>query len=720
MGEYWSIEREVGNVAILILDRKDREVNTLSAKVLRDLNDILDELAGDNTLEGIVFISGKKDFVVGADITEIAAMKTAEEATSGSRQMQAILNKISEFKVPTTAAIHGQALGGGLELALACTWRICSTDARTKLALPEIQLGLIPGAGGTQRLPRLIGIQAALDMILTGKRISAKKAEKLGLVDSAVPVQLLREQAIRFAQQKRPSTRKLPTLIASKITADLPKWATEGNPIGRKLIAKKAKEMVEEKTKGFYPASFKALDAVFEGYETSLSKGLEIEANLFGQLAVTRESNSLVHLFHATTGLKKHRYREAGKARFGSEKIKKTGIIGAGFMGAGIATVCAEKGIRVLYSDPNKESLGRALKHTHDYFAKKVERKALKAFEAAQKISQVSPGLSTTGFDQCDIVIEAVFEDLKLKQKILDQLEANTRENFIFATNTSAIPIHKIAELAKNPERVIGMHFFSPVEKMPLLEVVVSDKTADWVTARTVEMGQDLGKQVIVVKDGPGFYTTRALSFYLNEAATMLAEGISIHQIDKALMDFGFPVGPITLIDEVGIDVGMHVLETMQKSFPDRMTTPSGLQAVADSGRLGRKNNKGFYLYESGRKGRPDQAIYDLVGVTQLSSDAITPEEIVDRCVLQFVNETVLCLEEGILNSPSDGDVGAVFGLGFPPFWGGPFKYIDHIGASTVVERLNGLVDKYGSRFQPAKLLIDYANRNQRFFSAEA
>lgn len=720
MSEFWKIEREVGNVAILVLDRKDREVNTLSAKVLRELNDILDSLVGDSSLEGVVFTSGKKDFIVGADIQEISALKTAEEAAAGSRQMQAILNKIAEMRVPTVAAINGQALGGGLELALACTWRLCTNDQRTKLALPEIQLGLIPGAGGTQRLPRLIGIQSALDMILTGKRIAPKKAEKLGLVDAAVPPHLLREQAVRFAQKKRSNTRKLPDLIPSKIAADLPKWATEGNPIGRKLIAKKAREMVDEKTKGFYPASYKALDAVFDGYEMSLSKGLDLEANLFGQLAVTRESGSLIHLFHTTTALKKHKYRDAGRERFGNQKVEKAAVMGAGFMGAGIATVCAERGIRVFYSDPNTDSLGRALKHTHDYFAKKVQKKRLKPFEAAQKIAQISPGLSPVGFDRCDIVIEAVFEDLKLKQKLLNQIESTASDNFIFASNTSAIPITKIAEVAKHPDRVIGMHFFSPVEKMPLLEIVISEKTADWVTARTIELGQEMGKQVIVVKDGPGFYTTRALSFYLNEGASILAEGVSIEQIDKSLVDFGFPVGPITLIDEVGIDVGMHVLETMQKAFPDRMAPPRGLQPVADSGRLGRKNNKGFYTYDNGKKGRADNSIYELIGVDRSRQPSISTDEIVDRCVLQFVNETVRCLEDGILTSPGDGDVGAVFGLGFPPFWGGPFKYVDHVGARTVTERLKALADKYGSRFQPADLLIEHAKTNKRFFPEEA
>lgn len=719
MGQFWNIEREVGNIAVVVLDRKDKDVNTMSEAVLRELDTVIASFEGDAALEGVVFISGKKDFIVGADIGDIASMKTVEEASQGARQMQAIYQKIHDLKVPTVAAIQGQALGGGLELALACTWRLATSDARTKLGLPEIQLGLIPGAGGTQRLPRLIGIQGALDMILTGKKIAGKRAEKMGLVDACVPKESLREQAILFAHMKKPHSRSMPDFKPGKLAADLPKWATEGNPFGRKLIHKKAKEMVDDKTKGFYPASYKALDAVFDGFDMSLAKGLELEATMFGELALTRESQSLVHLFHATTSLKKHKYKDATRERFGTAKVDTVGVIGSGFMGAGIATVAVERGIKVRLSDPNKEAVGRAMKHTRDYFQKKLDRRRIKPFELAQKMAHLSPGLSPIGFKQCDVIVEAVFEDIRLKQKLLKQCEENAGDDFIFASNTSAIPITKIAETAKQPDRIIGMHFFSPVEKMPLLEVVVTDKTADWVTGRVIDFGQDLGKQVIVVKDGPGFYTTRALAFFLAEAAAILMEGTPIEAIDKALTDFGFPVGPITLIDEVGIDVGMHVLETIQIAFPDRLNAPKGLTPVADSGRLGRKNNKGFYLYEDGKKGRPDPAVYDLIGAAK-GGEKLHADEIVDRCMLLFVNESVRCLEDGILSNPYDGDVGAVFGLGFPPFWGGPFKYVDLVGAKSVVERLKKLSDKYGPRFKPAALLVKHADTQTRFFADEA
>lgn len=719
MGQFWRIEREIGNVAVVIFDRPDLEVNTLGEKPLRELNDLLDGFATDSALAGVVFASGKRDFIVGADINEISGMTSAEQAAHGARQMQTILQKIADLKVPTVAAIQGQCLGGGMELSLACTWRVASNDPKTKMGLPEIQLGLIPGAGGTQRLPRLVGIQSALDLILTGKRLTGKKAEKIGLVDLCVPEQQLRAQAIRMATLKRTGNRRISDISAGKLASDLPKWATEGNPIGRKLIQKKAREMVEEKTKGFYPASFKALEAVFDGFELSLAKGLELEANLFGQLAVTRESRSLVHLFHATNSLKKHRFKGAARERFGKKKVEQVGLIGAGFMGAGIATVLADRGTKVFYSDPNRESVGRALKHSRDYFKKKLEKRRLKSFEVSQKMAHLSPALDPRGFQFTDIVVEAVFEDVKLKQKLLMQVEAICGDDFIFASNTSALPIAEIAAAAKKPERVIGMHFFSPVEKMPLLEVVVTDKTADWVADRTIELGMDMGKQVIVVKDGPGFYTTRALSFYLNEASSLLLEGVPIEQIDQAMTDFGFPVGPITLIDEVGIDVGMHVLDTIQKAFPERMLPAEGLQPVADSGRLGRKNNKGFYLYEGGKKGRPDPQVYELLGI-QKGGDKVSSDEIVDRCLLLFVNESVRCLEDGILNSAYDGDVGAVFGLGFPPFWGGPFKYVDLVGTKSVVERLKKLADKHGKRFEPANMLVRNAESGKKFFSDEA
>ncbi len=707
MSQFFTTEMTTDKVKVLTFNRSDMDTNVLSAKVLQELNDLIDTFAADKDVAGLVIISGKKDqFIAGADITEIESFKTAEQAEQGSRLMQAIYTKVANLKFPTVAAIHGACLGGGLELSLACTWRVVTNAEVTSLALPEIQLGLLPGAGGTQRLPRLVGIQAGLDMILTGKRIRGDKAVKMGLADAAVHPSFLKKIAVEFATKKRTDAKKH-TLTES---------ALEGNPLGRMVMRKKAKELVEKNTKGFYPAAYKALDAVFKSAETSIDKGLAIEAKYFGELAMTRESNSLIHLFHATTKLKKHPYKDAGKARFGESKSKLVGVIGAGFMGAGIATVALEKNLRVLLSDPNQEAVGRALKHVDEYFGKQVKRKRIKSFQATQKLAHVSPGLSPQGFGKCDIVIEAVFEDLGLKQKLLAETEKSASKDWIFASNTSAIPISEIASKSAHQDRVLGMHFFSPVEKMPLLEIIVTDKTAPWATARAVELGQTMGKQVIIVKDGPGFYTTRALAFFLNEAALMLAEGARIDKVDKALTDFGFPVGPVTLIDEVGIDVGSHVLETMEKSFKDRITVPEGMKVILDSGRLGRKNQKGFYLYAEGKKGEPDPAIYQMLAKYKVSPKGIPSDEIVDRCLLIFVNESIRCLEEGILKDAYDGDVGAVFGLGFPPFWGGPFRYVDHIGAGAILKRLTALEETYGKRFAPAPLLKSMAASNKLFF----
>jgi len=704
--------------AVVTFVKQDGDVNVLSEDVIREFDMVLDTLKSDSSVKGVVFMSGRDDhFIYGADIKTIQSLKTVEDVRNGCEALQAIFQKIPDLSVPTVAAINGACLGGGLELALACTWRI-ATDAReTKLALPEIQLGLIPGAGGTQRLPRLIGIQSSLDMILTGKRLDGRRALKSGLVDACVPKHLLRSEALKFAAKRR-ETGGLSSLAKGKLPhIDFAKLALEENPVGRRIMSKQAKDMITKKTKGFYPASYKALEAVFDGYERSLAKGLKLEAQLFAECAMTSESKSLIHLFHVTSALKKHPSKAAAEKKFGPRPVETVGVVGAGFMGAGIALVCAEKGIRARFSDPSRESNAKALQAAAKYFQKKVERRRMKPFEMASKLTHISPGLSPQGFDQADVVIEAVFEDMNLKRRILAQIESSMRDDAVFASNTSALPISEIAAESKRKDRILGMHFFSPVEKMPLLEIVTTPETADWATGRAVDLGQELGKQVIVVKDSPGFYTTRALAFFLAESAQLLMEGIEIEKIDKALTDFGFPVGPITLIDEVGIDVGIHVLETMEKSYPDRIKSPAGLTGVAASGRLGRKNNKGFYQYENGKKGDPDTSIYSLINPEK--THKLSPADIVDRPLMLFINESVRCLEEGVISCPGDGDVGAVFGLGFPPFWGGPFKYIDHIGAKNIRDRMLELGERFGKRFTPSDMLNEYAKTNRLFFPEE-
>ena len=706
------------NVAIVTFDATDK-MNMLAEVVLKELSALLDEIAADDKYQGLVFISGKAEqFIVGANINEIESIASAEQAREVCREFEGILRKFSTLKIPTVAAVHGPCLGGGLELILCCTYRLATDADITKFAAPEIKLGLIPGAGGTQRLPRLVGISAALDIILTGRNYPAKKAAKIGLVDAVVPASLLQDIACDYALQGKPNPSSSAAAKKNKnIKQLLPQIALEKNPLGRKIMARKAREAVTRETRSFYPAAYKALEAVFDGMETSLDKGLELEAQLFGQLISTRECKSLIHLFHATTALKKNNYSKDGKAKYGEANIKQVGVIGAGFMGTGLATLSADRSFNVLLSDPSTEAMGKLLKHANNYFAKKVQRRRLKKFQQTQKMAMITPGTSIAGFNSCQLVIEAVYEKLELKQQILQNFEEQLHDDMIFASNTSALSIAAIAAQAKRPERVLGMHFFSPVEKMPLLEIVVTSKTAPWAISRAVEFGQALGKQIIIVQDQPGFYTTRVLAFLMAEALRVLLEGCPIEVIDKALVGFGFPVGPITLIDEVGIDIGLHVLDTLTEH--KLMEAPPNLTTLPEQGYLGRKAGKGFFQYRDGRKLEADDSIYQVLNITKKqNNDVEMPHDlIVDRCLLLFVNEAVKCLDAKIIAAPYDGDVGAVFGLGFPPFWGGPFRYVDHVGCKAIVQNLHTLQDKYGSRFAPAEGLITRAERGEKFFT---
>ena len=705
------------HVAIVTFDAVDK-MNILAVRVLKELDALLAEVAADGNCQGLVFISGREDqFIVGANVNEIEALSTPEQARANCREFEGILRKFSQLKIPTVAAVHGSCLGGGLELILCCTYRIASDAAITKFAAPEIKLGLIPGAGGTQRLPRLVGISTALDIVLTGRSYPARKAAQVGLVDAVVPRALLEQIACDYALQTKPLASTASSKKNKNIKQLLPEIALEKNPLGRKLMARKAREAVTRETRSFYPAAYKALEAVFEGIELSLDQGLELEAQLFSQLIGTRECKSLIHLFHATTALKKNNYSKDGKAKYGEAKIARVGIIGAGFMGTGLATLSADRNFNVLISDPEAAAVGKLLQHANGYFAKKVQRRRLKTFQQTQKMAMITPGTTIAGFNSSQLVIEAVYEKLELKQQILQTCEEQLHDDIIFASNTSALSIAAIAAHAQNPERVLGMHFFSPVEKMPLLEIVLTQKTAPWAVSRAVEFGQALGKQIIIVQDQPGFYTTRVLAFLMAEALRILLEGCPIEEIDKALTDFGFPVGPITLIDEVGIDIGLQVLNTLSKH--QLMEAPPHLDALPVQGYLGRKAGKGFFQYRDGKKLAADTSIYKVLGIAkQQNTDTDMPHDlIVDRCLLLFVNEAVKCLDANIIATPRDGDVGAVFGLGFPPFWGGPFKYIDLVGCQAIVQNLHNLQTKYGERFAPAPALVAMAARGEKFFS---
>ena len=693
-------ERDSSGVLVLTLDVPGEKVNMLGRGMLEEFQSFLIEAESDRTIKAVVIRSGKPDnFIAGADIKEFLAIKSALEGETLSRTGQALLDRLEALPVPVVAAIHGSCLGGGLELALACRFRIATDDPKTVLGVPEVMLGLLPGAGGSQRIPRLIGLAHGLDLILTGRSLKATRALKVGLVDEVVPPPVLLEAARRAGLG----------LASGALVPRRP-----GIPLSerllRPLIFHKARQGVREKTGGHYPAPFEAIEVVRRGTATTLAEGLQIEAQAFGKLAVTDVSRALVSVFFATQEIKKDAgYPDGTKAR----DVKKLGVLGAGLMGAGIAGVSAEIGVPVRLKDATDEALGKGLRYVRDLLEERRKRGSLTRLELQKRLDCLSPTLDYTGFRRADLVIEAVFEDVDLKRKVLAETEAAVTDECVVASNTSSIPIQEIATGAKRPARVLGMHFFSPVHKMPLLEVVVTPQTQAEAVATAVVYGRRLGKHVIVVRDGPGFYTSRTLAPYMNEAARLVEEGARVEDVDRASIAFGFPVGPMALLDEVGIDVGAKVAKVMHHHFGDRLAPPASMVKVVADGRLGRKNGKGFYKYD-GKEKRVDETVYALLPGGGVRRDFVT-REIQDRLVFAFLNEAALCLEEGILRSPRDGDVGAIFGLGFPPFLGGPFRYLDHLGARFAVEMLEKLEGKHGSRFHPAQVLNDLARESWSF-----
>ena len=693
-------DKDERGVLVVTLDLPGEKVNTLGQQMIGEFDALLDEIAAADTVKAVVIRSGKPDnFIAGADIKDFSHITSAEEGEALSRTGHAILDKLAGTRVPVVAAIHGTCVGGGTELALACRYRVASDDPKTAIGLPEVMLGLIPGAGGSNSLPRLVGLVKSLDMILTGRALGATRARRAGLVDEVCPAPILLEVAKRAGL----------ALAEGRLEPRRP-GITLRERLARPVIFRRARASVTKKTGGHYPAPLEAIDVVRRATATSLEEGLKIEARAFGRLSVSDVSRALVSVFFATQGIKKDAgFPEGTPVR----KVAKIGILGAGLMGAGIAGAASNVGVSVRMKDATNEALGRGLRYIRDGLEERRKRRRLSRLEVGERVDRVSTTLDYGGFRRADLVIEAVFEDLELKRRVLAETEAATRDDCVFASNTSSIPIGEIADGCRRPGQVLGMHFFSPVHRMPLLEVIATSQTAPEALATAVGFGRRIGKHVIVVGDGPGFYTTRALSLYMNEAARLLDEGAAIDDVDGAMTAFGFPVGPITLFDEVGIDVAAKIGEVMHRHLGERMAPPEGTAKLLADGRKGRKSKKGFYTYDGDPK-RVDETVYALLpgGSTRRRFGR---QEIQDRLVLAFVNEAMRCLQDGILRSPRDGDVGAIFGLGFPPFLGGPFRYLDRVGAAGVAGSLEKLHETHGERFVPAAMLTDMAREGRSF-----
>jgi 3-hydroxyacyl-CoA dehydrogenase/enoyl-CoA hydratase/3-hydroxybutyryl-CoA epimerase len=706
-------------VAVITYDVPGEPVNTLQASFAQEFEELLGRLESEIDVKAAVIVSAKADtWVAGADIGMLKDVKTAGDAEKLSRMAQQGFKKLEGMRKPVVAAIHGAALGGGCELALACHGRVLSDDSKTVLGLPEVQLGLLPGGNGLQRMSKMVGLQAALDLGLTGKNVRAAKARKMGLADDVVARPILTEVAARLALQLAEHGRKPPKGgLASFNAQKLTEVALEKNPLGRMVLFKKAREEVLKKTGGHYPAAERIIDVI----ETYADKGMEVSAELearyFGELVVSETARQLIGIFDATTALKKDNGVDDPNVK--ARPVRKVAILGGGLMGGGIAFVTLQNAnTAVRMKERDADGLARGYKYVHELYSERVKRKQTTRLERVRKLGMLTGTVDFSGFGDADVVVEAVFEDLELKHRMIREFEKACPAEAIFASNTSSIPITKIAAPAQRPERIVGMHYFSPVHKMPLLEVIRTDKTAPEVVATAVALGKKQGKTVIVVNDGVGFYTSRILGPLMNEAAYILSEGIPIEDIDGAMRKWGWPVGPITLLDEVGIDIAAHVGPIMVEAFGERMTPPPAVSKLVADNRKGRKNERGFYLYGEARKGGKgkavDTSVYQVLGIEPKGKMAA--EEIQMRCSLQFVNEAVRCMGDGILRSVRDGDIGAIFGLGFPPFRGGPFRYVDTLGAPEALRRITNYFERFGKRWEPAPLLVEMAKNGKKFY----
>ena len=706
--KYLTLEKTKDGIAIVTIDCPESKVNKISSGLLDEIAGILPDISNDQSIKGMVITSGKEDnFVVGADIDELKGMRTSEEVIAYITKAHAILNGLESMKIPVVACIHGNCLGGGLELALACNYRMAVNSPKTVLGFPEVQLGLLPAAGGTQRLPRLIGLTAALPLVLTARNLRVKQASRAGLVDELIPPYGAKETAVKKAMElaKRGN-------ITRKRKRSFVSFLMESNPVGRAIVFSQARKMVERQTYGCYPAPYAIIEAVEHGQKHGKAEGLKKEIEIFSRLVTTSQSKALMSLFFGMSDLKKNPQKSLAR------KVGQMAVIGTGLMGQGIASVSTSICDTILMKDVKLDDAARGMKEIWKGLEKKAKSGSIVGFDRDIQYGKLVPCDDYSLFKNTDLVVEAVFEDLAVKKRVLADVEAATDERTIFASNTSAIPIQDIAAGCKRPENVIGMHYFSPVPKMPLLEIITTGKTAPWVTATALDMGIAQGKTCIVVKDGPGFYTTRILVPLLNEAVLLVEEGADSLAIDKAMRQFGYPVGPITLIDEVGIDVGAHVAKELGGMFAARGVKASDTfpKLIAQDYK-GRKNKKGFYLYDvKKKKGQklPNEEVYALLGgAPRKNFDA---KLIQQRVSMMMINESLLCLQEGIISCPRDGDIGAVFGLGFPPFEGGPFRYVDHLGASSIMATLESLEKNYGKRFTPPQILKDIVQSGKKFY----
>ncbi len=701
-------------IAHLVFDRGDEGLNILDSQVMERLEGFLTELESrKDPPKGLVVRSARPDsFIVGADVEEIAKLASANEAERKSNYGQSLFARLEALPFPVVAAVCGTCLGGGTELVLACHALIAGDDPRTEIGLPEVRLGLIPGWGGTQRLPRRVALPVAVEMILTGKSQRGSAASRVGLADRCVPPDYVLREALAWIAEANSRPYRRPRRRGA--SGFVSRSARHFPPFRKVFFALVRKRTMEKVNPEHYPAPFKALEAIEYGLETDLAHGLARESQLLGEAAATDARRNLTRLFFLQRDSKKVLTTLGPGAKPG--KISRLGLLGAGVMGGGIAQVAAASGIIVRMKDVDLKPLGQGLRHARDVFESDARRRRQASREVEAGMARIVPTLTYSGFETLPLAVEAVVENLEVKRKVLNELEEVTRGGSLFASNTSSLRIDAIAEGCRYPQNVLGMHFFNPVDRMPLVEVIRGSATSDEAVATVVELSRKLKKTPVVVKDGPGFLVNRILMATMNEALFLLKEGSPIETVDRAMKRFGMPMGPFELLDQVGIDVAQKVSVILGEAFGDRIRPPRILEAAYAQHRLGKKNGRGFYKWNGEKRGRPDPTVYALVNDR---GGRVAPEgEAVDRMVLPMINEAALCLLEGIARTPADVDLAMVMGTGFPPFRGGLLRYADTLGLGEVVQRMDRLANLSDPRFRPVPLLRDLARSGRTFLPA--
>ncbi|HYZ75180.1 MAG TPA: 3-hydroxyacyl-CoA dehydrogenase NAD-binding domain-containing protein [Chthoniobacterales bacterium] len=685
-------------IAFLIFDRPGSAANIFDQATFEQLNSLLDQVENDSSVRGLVIVSAKpKIFIAGADLSGFSKDPSPDDLAKIIDLGQRTFDRIANLKFPTVAAIHGVALGGGLEIALACDYRIASLDSATKVGLPETTLGIIPAWGGCTRLPRLVGLPVALEVILSGKQIPARQAQKLGLVDDST----YRERLEGLATKKIVDSQGRKRVIRTHFSHIVP-LAT--------IIADRAKKKTIEKTRGHYPAPLKALEVVVSGLNSSTAVSQENEKKAFIELTKGEVAQNLIRVFFLQERAKKLTVGDLKP----EVKPKRVLVVGAGLMGSGIAQWLSARGFNVVLKDIGPEPLGKGLQSIDRVYRDAVKRRILSEVEARAGFDRILPIYEDVPLTNIDLAIEAAVEKLDLKKQIFSQLEPKIPNTLLIASNTSGLSIDAISEGLAHPEKIVGVHFFNPVHRMQLVEVVRGSQTSETVLAMAIQFVKSIGKLPVLVKDSPGFLVNRILLPYLVEAIRIFSEGHSVESIDRAILGFGMPMGPLRLNDEVGLDVSQHVGSDLAARVAHLPPLNDVLPRMIQKGWLGRKSGAGFYVYRD-KSETPNPELKEF----QPSIEPTNADQVTDRLIFIMVNEAARVLEENVVTDPADVDFGMIMGTGWAPFRGGPLKYADSVGISTVVSRLNHLAEKFGEHFKPCALLNEMVNRGVRFFDAK-